>query len=265
MNAAAVIVGDEILDGHVHDANTFFIAKRLAELGHRLIRASVVGDDPDEIAAEVRSARARASLIFVCGGLGTTHDDRTMEGVARSLGRELEPCEPLSAMIESLISAAAEAGFDGSFGSDALRKMGLAPVGSELLRTGWKFVPAVAIADPPATILVLPGPPTQVERVFVDAIEPRYLAGTGEVLERIELTHEFPESTFADVLTEVAAAYDAISIGSYPQSDHTLIRIAGPGGDVQEAAARIAAAIDALAGSERGRSFLAFVRARRNG
>jgi len=265
VDAAAVIVGDEILAGHVHDANTYFIAGRLAELGHRMRRAVVVADDPEAIANEVRRARAEASIVFVCGGLGTTHDDRTMEGVALAVGRGLEPCAPLAAMIESLIDSAAEAGFDGSLGSDALRKMALAPSGAELLETTWRFVPAVVIDDPPATIVVLPGPPSQVERVFAEAVEPRYLDGTGEVPSRHEFTHAFPESTFADVLERAARAHPSVSIGSYPQADHTLIRISGPQADARSAAERIRAAIDELAGSERGRAFLAFVRARRGG
>lgn len=265
VDAVAVIVGDEILSGHVRDENTHFIATRLAQVGHRLLWVSVVGDEPSRIAAEVVRARSDgAGLVAVCGGLGSTHDDRTMEGVAAALGRPLEPCRPIEETIDRVIAAAEAAGFSAeAVGAQAMRKMALAPAGAEALRCSVPFIPAVAIEDDGCVVVVLPGPPIQLARVFTEVVEPRYLAATGTPLHRAELTHEFPESSFAVILTELSQRFPSSSIGSYPQRDHTLIRIAGMLDDVEAISAELRAAIDRAAGSEEGRRFLSYLAERR--
>ncbi len=267
MDVAVVVVGDEILGGFVQDANTHFIASRVAVHGHRLRRAVVVADDPEQIAGEIRTERAAGTrLVCACGGLGSTHDDRTMEGVAVALDRALEPCAPLAETIDGMLARAKEAGFsDDAFGGAALRKMALAPAGAELLRCSMRMVPAVAIDDEGFSVAVLPGPPAQLAVVFEEAVEPRYLAGGGEAIHRQELTHRFPESTLAALLIDLQARYASCTIGSYPQADHTLIRIGGPADDVGRAAAELRGRIDALERSEDGRRFLAYLRRARRG
>lgn len=259
-----IVVGDEILSGYVQDANTHFIATRVASHGHRLRRVCVVGDDPAQIAAEVtRDLEGLASLLFVCGGLGPTHDDRTMEGVADGLGVPLEPCAPLAARIEDLIERAGHAGFSTTFGAEGLRKMALAPRGAELLPCSIGAIPAVAIVDARARVVILPGPPRELQAVFLESVEPRFLAGTGEEIAREEITHHFPESALAAVLTELAARHPTTSIGSYPQSDHVLIRIAGPAADARAVRDAVHVALDELASSDEGRRLLSFFSERR--
>lgn len=264
MDVAVVIVGDEILSGHVQDANTHFIAGRLAHHGHRLRRVVVVPDDPERIADELRRDLDVADLVITCGGLGPTHDDRTMEGVALALGRELEICEPLSRTIEALVQRVRDAGFShAAFGVDGLRKMALAPAGAEVLPCSIGVVPAIVVQDARGVVCVLPGPPRELQTVFLESVEPRFLEGTGASLTRDEITHPFPESTLAKVLTELAARFPETSIGSYPQSDHTLIRVAGPADETAKVSTEIRAAIDELHASEEGKRLLDFLRRRR--
>jgi molybdenum cofactor synthesis domain-containing protein len=265
MEASVIVVGDEILSGHVQDANTHFIATRVAAHGHRLRHGAVVGDDPAEIAVELtRALEGPAAIVFVCGGLGPTHDDRTMEGVARALGVDLVPCAPLAAHIEDLLVRVDREGFSGSlFGADGLRKMTLAPEGAEVLPCSIGMVPAVTVVDPRARVIVLPGPPRELQAVFLDAVEPRYLEGTGEELWREELTHPFPESTLAAVLTELQRQYPRTSIGSYPQLDRVLIRVAGTGADARAVVEHLRAHLEELSRSEEGRKLLDFIEHRR--
>jgi len=72
MDATCVIVGDEILAGHVHDANSHFIAGRLAATGHRLRRVTVVADEPDHIRDAVRADAATFDPAFGQRGYATT-------------------------------------------------------------------------------------------------------------------------------------------------------------------------------------------------
>jgi molybdopterin-biosynthesis enzyme MoeA-like protein len=228
-------------------------------------RAVVAPDDPDRIAREVSDALASdASLVFVCGGLGPTHDDRTMEGVAAALGVELELCTPLAARIEEALSHAGAAGFsDDAFGAEGLRKMALAPAGARLLDCSIGVIPAVECDAPNATVIVLPGPPRELQLVFTEAVEPAHLEGTGEMLWREEITHPFPESTLAALLTDLQARYPSTAIGSYPQHDHTLIRVAGPTDEATAVADAVRHHLAAMHASDEAKRFLAFLDDRR--
>lgn len=265
MEAAIVVVGDEILAGHVHDANTYFVASRLAALGHRLRRATVVGDRPDEIADTLRRELAeKRDIVFVCGGLGPTHDDRTMEGVALALGRELEECTALADRINTIAEHVKLQKFEGDpLGVATLQKMALAPAGSEALTSSAWFIPAVALREGDATIVILPGPPRELQVVFRDAVEPKFLEGSGAIVWREEVEHHFPESAIASALNELEREFPAVQIGSYPMEDRVLIRLAGDEEEVREVAARVRSAIEVLAASDDGRRLLEFMNTRR--
>jgi molybdenum cofactor synthesis domain-containing protein len=266
MDCSVVVVGDEILSGHVQDANAAFIATRIAHHGHRLRHVAIVSDDPAEISAELsRELAGPSSLVCVCGGLGPTHDDRTMEGVAAALGTVLAEQPGLAARIEEIISSVGRSGFsESAFGVQGLRKMALAPAGAEILPTSIGVIPAVTIEHSGKTLVILPGPPRELQAVFTETVEPRFLEGTGVSVWREELTHRFPESTFASVLSELQARFPDTSIGSYPQRDHTLIRIAGPSQEAQAVAEQLRARVTQFAESDEGKRLLEFMSVRRH-
>lgn len=265
MDAAIVIVGDEILSGHVREANAHFIATRLAAHGHMLRRIAIVPDEPAEIAAAVaRETRdPQITLLFVCGGLGPTHDDRTMEGVAAALNVGLEACGPIAARIAEIAGHVRAEAFDGDpLGMSGLEKMALAPAGAQALECPSGVIPAVTLVAHATRLFVLPGPPRELQVVFTEAVEPGYLHGTGTIPVREEIEHEFPESALATVLADVETTV-GVKIGSYPGSERVLIRIAGDAESVAGAARLIRQAIDALAASTDGRRLLELMAARR--
>ena len=80
--AALVVIGDEILSGKTADTNTPFLIAELRSLGVALREIVVVADDVTAIAEAVRRVAARSDYVFTSGGVGPTHDDVTMAGVA---------------------------------------------------------------------------------------------------------------------------------------------------------------------------------------
>merc|ERR1712032_1177659 len=88
--AGLIIIGDEILKGQVQDTNTYFLAGGLRNLGVHLERVSLISDDIDTIASEVKNFSNNFDLVLTSGGIGPTHDDVTFEGVARAFDDDVE-------------------------------------------------------------------------------------------------------------------------------------------------------------------------------
>src|SRR5262249_34722875 len=84
--AGIILVGNEILSGKIEDANAVYLCRELRRLGMDVRKIAVIPDDVDLIAAEVAAAHRAWDVVFTSGGVGPTHDDVTIEGVAVALG-----------------------------------------------------------------------------------------------------------------------------------------------------------------------------------
>src|SRR5678816_3475687 len=84
--AGILVIGNEILSGKTADENSVFLVRELRELGVDVRKISVIADDVETIALEVHSFSKSYDYVFTTGGVGPTHDDLTMEGIARGFG-----------------------------------------------------------------------------------------------------------------------------------------------------------------------------------
>ena len=105
--AAIVVTGSELVRGERTDLNGPFYAREALLLGLQPVRIAIVGDDPDELEAALREG-FEADVCLVSGGLGPTHDDRTIELVARVAGRDLHVDTALESEIEQISRRFAE-------------------------------------------------------------------------------------------------------------------------------------------------------------
>jgi PncC family amidohydrolase len=128
-----VVTGSELVRGDRRDANGPFLASELLRLGLEPARIAIVGDDPDELETVLREGLA-ADLCLVSGGLGPTHDDRTVELVARAAARELVVDPRLEAEIEAVSRSIAER-FRRPYADFAagVRKQATVPEGAEVV------------------------------------------------------------------------------------------------------------------------------------
>src|SRR6056297_2293630 len=101
MRVALVTVGDELLAGDTVNTNAAWLGSRLAERGATVERVTVVPDRLADIARVVNEYRAEHDAVVVTGGLGPTHDDVTMDGVAAAFGREVVKSEAALEWIET--------------------------------------------------------------------------------------------------------------------------------------------------------------------
>ncbi len=165
-----VVTGSELVRGERTDLNGPFLARSLLALGLEPARVNIVGDDPAELESAVREAVAGADLVAVSGGLGPTHDDRTVEVVARVAGLALEVRPELEAEIEAVSRAVAErmrrAYTDFAGG---VRKQATVPAGAiSLGLAGTAPGLVVEVAETP--VVILPGPPAELQRLWPNAL-----------------------------------------------------------------------------------------------
>ena len=97
--AAALVIGNEILSGKIADTNTNFLARGLFELGIELRRVVVCPDEVPTIARELSELRNSHDMVFTSGGVGPTHDDVTIEGVAESFDCPVVQSEAVAKLI----------------------------------------------------------------------------------------------------------------------------------------------------------------------
>jgi nicotinamide-nucleotide amidase len=165
-----VVTGSELVRGDRTDLNGPFLAGELLRLGAEPARIAIVGDDPSELESALREG-LEADLCLVSGGLGPTHDDRTVELVGRAAGRELVVDPALEAEIEAISRAIAErlqrpyADF-----AEGVRKQATLPRGALVLGIAGT-APGLVLETERGAVVVLPGPPPELRRLWPRALE----------------------------------------------------------------------------------------------
>jgi molybdenum cofactor synthesis domain-containing protein len=203
--AVLVVVGSEVLSAKVEDVNGPWAARRLRELGARLLAIETVADVVDDVVAAVDRARRRADWVFTSGGVGPTHDDVTVAAVARAIGRPITRSPELVAAIRSIHREH----HGGEDPPEVALRMADVPEGTRLL--GDASYPTLVAAN----VVMLPGVP-QFFRFQFDRIAHLLEAPPFRVAS-VFLSRE--EGDVAPALDAVANANPAVDIGSYPRFD----------------------------------------------
>ena len=211
--AAIVVTGSELVRGERTDLNGPFYAQEALRLGLQPTRIAIVGDDPDELEAALREG-FDADVCLVSGGLGPTHDDRTIELVARVAGRSLELDPALEAEIGQVSRTFAErmrrpyADF-----APGVRKQATLPAGALSLGIAGT-APGVVLDTGACVVVVLPGPPGELKRLWPRALQTgamkRVLAATSQPERRVLRFFGASESTVAKALADAGGDGDGV-------------------------------------------------------
>ncbi len=197
--AGIIIIGNEILSGKVQDTNSPYLASELRDLGVSLARISVIPDDAEIIGREAAEFSERYDYVFTSGGIGPTHDDVTVEGIARGFGVKVVT-HPVLAKY-----------FQGRYGdrlNAAVMKMAAVPEGAEIIDPGDMRFPLISFRN----IFILPGIPQYLEEKFA-GIKERFRCSECH-LRRLFLKAN--ESDIAETLNGVVAKNTEVTFGSYP-------------------------------------------------
>ena len=201
--AALVVIGDEILSGRTHDKNIAQVASWLQVQGIRLAEVRVVPDVEDRIIEAVVALKERNDYLFTTGGIGPTHDDITVDAVARALGVPVVIHPEARAMLERYYTGRGQAL------SEARLRMARVPEGAELIPNRMSGAPGIRVGN----LFVMAGVP-HITAGMLDA-----LTGTlegGAPLLAATIGCWVPESEVADILRTVEKDHEGAQIGSYP-------------------------------------------------
>ena len=169
MRSVVVVTGSELVRGDRTDLNGPFLARELLRLGIEPARIEIVGDREEELASALAEGLG-AELCVVSGGLGPTHDDRTVELVARSAGVGLRLDEGLHEQIGAISRRFAERMGRPYVDFEAgVRKQATIPEGALSLGLAGT-APGLVLEAGACVVVVLPGPPGELQRLWRDAL-----------------------------------------------------------------------------------------------
>jgi molybdenum cofactor synthesis domain-containing protein len=198
--AGILVIGNEILSGKVADTNSPYLCRELRALGVDVERILVIPDDVQTIAAETRALRARYTYVFTSGGIGPTHDDLTMEGIAAAFRVPIERSESIAARLTRAVG--------GELNPSQL-KMAEVPKGAQLVDVGDLWFPVVIVHN----VHIFPGIPELLRKKF-ESIRQRF-KGVPILLKRVYVKRR--ESDIAAALNELLSEFPELMLGSYPK------------------------------------------------
>ncbi len=200
--AALAVIGDEILSGRTQDKNIAQIALWLNLQGIRLAEVRVVPDVEDAIVEAVNALRARNDYLFTTGGIGPTHDDITVDAIAKALGVPVVHHPKAVEVLESYYATRGGV-------NPARMRMARVPEGASLIENRMSGAPGIRHGN----VFIMAGVP-HITAMMLDA-----LSGTlpgGKPLISDTLGCWVAESEVAELLRTTEKAHDGCQIGSYP-------------------------------------------------
>lgn len=234
MIAEVICIGTEILLGDIVNTNSAFLARELAALGIDMYHQSVVGDNAQRLKESLILALKRADVVITTGGLGPTYDDLTKKTVADYFGIGMEMHEPSVKKIETLFERLGRT----MTPNNLLQAQ--VPQGSTVFFNDTGFAPGIAVEQDGKTVIMMPGPPSEMRPMFMDRISPYLQRKTGGMI-RSKTLYIFGmgESQVEDTLRELMLASINPTVAPYAKQGEVQVRVSAKAQSEQEAQALI--------------------------
>lgn len=200
--AGIVVIGNEVLSGKTHDINSYFFCAELRQLGVEVQKISTIQDEIDLIGREVAEFSKRFDYVFTSGGVGPTHDDVTIDGIARGFGLKVVRHPDIERRMRQRL---------GDQVNDARLRMANVPEGAALLATDALFAPVVKIHN----VYIFPGIPKILQERF-HAIKEAF-RDTPYYLKNVYV--KYGEGIIAAMLNDLLVKFPELMLGSYPVLD----------------------------------------------
>lgn len=206
--AGIIVIGNEILSGKTRDENSPYLVRELRELGVEVRKISVIPDELDIISGEVQSLSKAFDYVFTTGGVGPTHDDLTMDGIASAFGRTLRRNAELEDTIRRFYAREL---VDGNL------RMADIPEGARLVGGKSMWFPVVAVEN----VYIFPGVPEILQKKF-DRIKETFREAPFYLR---EIYLKADEGQIAASLHRILEQFPDLLLGSYPYFDNPVYSI----------------------------------------
>ena len=194
-----VSVGTELLLGQILNTNAQYLSVQLGLMGVDVYYQTTVGDNAMRLEEAFRRALTRSDVVILTGGLGPTQDDITKEVVASGLGLSMEEHQPTTKRLQDFFARR------GSAMTPNNLRQAMFPVGAIILENANGTAPACIIETQGKAVIVLPGPPNEMQPLFEKSVKPYLQARSGftiasRVLRIIGIGESSVEHAIADII-----------------------------------------------------------------
>ncbi|MBR2636370.1 MAG: competence/damage-inducible protein A [Oscillospiraceae bacterium] len=232
-------VGTELLLGDIVNTNAAFLSRQLAQLGIGVYHQTVVGDNPARLKQAVEEALGRSDLVIMTGGLGPTYDDITKEVTAAALGLPLVWNETAYERMQSYFART------GRVLTENNKKQAMAPEGSVVFQNDNGTAPGFAVERDGKTAILLPGPPSEMEPMFLRQVRPFLEGKTGlTFLSRTVHLFGIGESAAESILRDVMEAAQNPTVAPYAKTGEVQIRVTAAAENAEEAQKLLAPTVE---------------------
>lgn len=234
MVAEIICIGTEILLGDIINTNGAFLSKELASLGIDMYHQSVVGDNAGRLKDSLILALSRSDVVLTTGGLGPTCDDLTKKTIADYFGLGLVLHEPSVKKMEELFKRREWPMTPNNM------LQALVPEGSTVFLNDNGLAPGVAVENDGKTVIMMPGPPSEMQPMFSERISPYLQQKTGGVI-RSKTLYIFGmgESSVEDTLRDLMVSSTNPTVAPYAKQGEVEVRVSAKASGEQEAQALI--------------------------
>ena len=241
MKAEILSIGTELLLGDIVNTNARFLASQLAAAGVEVYHQSVVGDNAIRLAEQLKESFSRSQLVITTGGLGPTYDDLTKEVAADFFGRKLVENAEILRWLEQRFQNL------GCPMTPNNRKQAMIPQGAQILENPNGTAPGIWLEDGEKILVLLPGPPREMEPMFLNQVMPRLQKATGKVI-CSSTVHLFGigESAVEDRLRQMMLESQNPTVAPYAKQGEVQLRITAMSDSLDGAQALIAPVRDKI-------------------
>ncbi len=241
MTVELICVGTELLLGNIINTNAAFLAEQCARIGLSCYYQTVVGDNKERLLQTVQTALGRCDIILLSGGLGPTGDDLTKEAVAEAMGLKLVEDEASRRLIADYFE------MRGNIPTENNWKQALIPEGAKAIKNENGTAPGVLVTVNGKHIILLPGPPGELQPMFLDSVLPYLRTLDQAVIDSVTVkVAGVGESRAETMAADIIKAQTNPTIAPYAKSGEVHFRVTARAESDKQAEELIAPIVEKL-------------------
>ncbi len=241
MRAEIIGVGTELLMGQIANTDAQFLSQQLGELGIDVFYHHVVGDNIQRLVELIKKVMERSDVLITTGGLGPTQDDLTKEGIAEALGIKMIKDEPSANKLYTFFES-----IHSDITINNLRQAYF-PEGATILKNDRGTAPGCILEKNGKTVIVLPGPPRELNHMFLHEVKPYLLEKSGYIIKsNLIKVFGIGESKLEHLLMDFIEKQENPTLATYASTGEVSLRVTAKAKNEEEALKLLAPIVEEI-------------------